>query len=49
MKCSKEVVIALLYHKGRSEVLSKVLSSISNLEREESSIGLILVNNNADE
>jgi len=49
MKSSKEVVIALLYHKGRSEVLSKVLSSISNLEKDESNIGLILVNNNADE
>ncbi|MGB9759995.1 MAG: glycosyltransferase family 2 protein [Thermoproteota archaeon] len=49
MKCSKKVVIALLYHKGRSEVLSKVLDSISNLERKGSSIGLILVNNNADE
>ncbi|NHV05912.1 MAG: glycosyltransferase family 2 protein [Thaumarchaeota archaeon] len=49
MKSSKKVVIALLYHKGRSEVLSKVLNSVSNLEKDESNIGLILVNNNADE
>jgi len=48
MKYNKKVAIALLYHKGRDKVLSKVLNSISNLERVNLSIGLILVNNDAD-